>query len=142
MEFWIVTLPAVHHHTRLMPPTQRHCAHNLPLMNDKLGKLLRRHNVVWVLPHQAWMPEPLEVVEKVDAVTGPFAYIRLLGDRKEVDDRTPTLNKIVVDRTEEMRRTAEAIRRTDPCGAYSPIGDGGSKNLTDKICGARAVSCG
>src|SRR5262249_4523100 len=37
---------------------------------------------VWVLPDQVWMPTPLSVVERLDVVTGPFAYLRLLGDRE------------------------------------------------------------
>jgi uncharacterized protein YecE (DUF72 family) len=80
-------------------------------MNDTLGACLRRHGVVWVLPEQAWMPHPLEVVARLDAVTGPFAYVRLLGDRQAVDDLTPTLDHVVIDRTEEMRKTAQAITR-------------------------------
>jgi hypothetical protein len=42
---------------------------------------LRRHRAVWALPDQAWMPSPLSVVQRLDAVTGPFAHVRLLGDR-------------------------------------------------------------
>jgi hypothetical protein len=29
------------------------------------------------------MPSPLYVVQRMDTVTGPFGYIRLLGDRAE-----------------------------------------------------------
>src|SRR5262249_49861331 len=76
---------------------------NKPWMTDKLADHLRAHQAVWVLPDQAWMPEPLSVVKKVDAVTGPFAYIRLLGDREEVDKRTKTLDHIVVDRSEQIQ---------------------------------------
>jgi hypothetical protein len=28
------------------------------------------------------------MVDKLDVITGPFAYVRLLGDRKAVDDLT------------------------------------------------------
>jgi uncharacterized protein YecE (DUF72 family) len=64
-----------------------------------------------VLADQAWMPSPLDVVRKVDAVTGPFAYVRLLGDRNAVDALTPTLDHIVLDRTDQLRADAEAIRQ-------------------------------
>jgi hypothetical protein len=40
---------------------------------------------VWVLPDQVWMPSPLSVVARLDVVTGPFAYVCLLGDREVVD---------------------------------------------------------
>jgi uncharacterized protein YecE (DUF72 family) len=57
------------------------------------------------------MPPPLSVVRKVDAVTGPFAYVRLLGDRAAVDALTPKLDQIVIDRTSQVQDDAEAIRQ-------------------------------
>jgi uncharacterized protein YecE (DUF72 family) len=57
------------------------------------------------------MPHPLELVERMDVVTGPFAYLRLLGDRKAVDDLTDKLNRTVIDRTEHVRQNAEAMVR-------------------------------
>lgn len=83
---------------------------NRAWMTARLADCLRAHNAVWVLPDQAWMPEPLDVVGRLDAVTGPFAYVRLLGDREEVDRRTKALNRVVVDRDEQLVRDAEAIR--------------------------------
>jgi hypothetical protein len=38
-----------------------------------------------VLAEQAWMLAPVDVVHRLDAVTRPFAYVRLLGDRAAVD---------------------------------------------------------
>ena len=80
-------------------------------MVPALADCLRRHNVVWVLPDQKWMPSPLSLVEKLDVVTGPFAYVRLLGDREAVDALTPTLDHVVLDRTRELAADAQAIRR-------------------------------
>jgi hypothetical protein len=65
---------------------------------------------VWVLPDQVWMPSPLSVVERLDVVTGPFAYVRLLGDRDAVDALTPTLDHIVIDRTGQVAEDARAIQ--------------------------------
>jgi hypothetical protein len=56
------------------------------------------------------MPSPLSVVQSLDAVTGPFAYVRLLGDREAVDKLTATLDHIVIDRGEQVRADAEAIK--------------------------------
>jgi uncharacterized protein YecE (DUF72 family) len=57
------------------------------------------------------MPWPLSVVQRpdVDVVTGPFSYVRLLGDRQAVDALTPTLNHIVIDRGAEVEMDARAI---------------------------------
>lgn len=82
---------------------------NKTWMTASLADTLRRHNAVWVLADQAWMPTPWYLAQKLDVVTGPFAYIRLLGDRKAVDDLTDKLNRIVIDRTEEIEADARAI---------------------------------
>jgi hypothetical protein len=63
-----------------------------------------------VLPDQAWMPSPLSVTRKVDAVTGAFACVRLLGDRAAVEALTPTLDPSVIDRSAQIREDAEGIR--------------------------------
>lgn len=83
---------------------------NKTWMTPELADCLRSHRTVWVLPDQAWMPPPLGVVKRLDPVTGPVAYVRLLGDREEVDKRTAVLDHIVVDRGEQVRADAEAIR--------------------------------
>ena len=83
---------------------------NKTWMTEQLAKCLRSHRAVWVLPDQAWMPSPLSVVKKLDAVTGPFAYVRLLGDRAEVEALTKTLDHIVIDRQDNIHFDAQAIR--------------------------------
>src|SRR5207249_5382198 len=83
---------------------------NQTWMTPALADCLRRHNAAWVLPDQAWMPSPLSVAQQLDAVTGPFAYVRLLGDRAAVDALTPTLDHIVIDRGDQVREDAEAIK--------------------------------
>jgi uncharacterized protein YecE (DUF72 family) len=56
------------------------------------------------------MPSPLSVVQRLDVVTGPFAYVRLLGDREAVDALTPKLDHIVIDRSHQVAAEAEAIQ--------------------------------
>ena len=77
-----------------------------------LAECLRRHGAVWVLPDQVWMPSPFSLVQRADpdVVTGPFAYIWLLGDREAVDALTRTLDDIVIDRGAEMEADAWAIQ--------------------------------
>src|SRR5205807_1234000 len=75
----------------------------------KLGECLRAHNAVWALTDQAWVPSPLSLMSKLDVITGPFAYVRLLGDRAAVDKLTQSLDHTVIDRTEQIKTDAQAI---------------------------------
>jgi uncharacterized protein YecE (DUF72 family) len=86
-------------------------------MAPALGNCLRRYNAVWVLPDQVWMPSPLSLVQRADlgVVTGPFAYIRMLGDREAVDALTPTLGHIVIDRGAQVADDARAIQVLRQC---------------------------
>jgi uncharacterized protein YecE (DUF72 family) len=80
-------------------------------MTAALAGCLRRHGAIWVLPDQVWMPSPLSLVLRpdLDVVTGPFAYVRLLGDREAVDALTKTLDHVVIDRGPEVEMDARAI---------------------------------
>ena len=80
-------------------------------VTTKLLDCLRARHVVFALTDQALMPSPLSLMEQLDVVTGPFGYVRLLGDRKAVDDLTPTLDHIVIDRSEQIRDDAKAIKK-------------------------------
>jgi CheY-like chemotaxis protein len=71
---------------------------------------LRAQGAIWSLADQAWVPSPLSLSKKLDTVTGPFAYLRLLGDRAEVDALTKTLDHIVIDRPEQIQADAQVIR--------------------------------
>jgi uncharacterized protein YecE (DUF72 family) len=79
-------------------------------LTPKLADCLRTRQAVLVLPDQAWMPAPMEALRKLDAVTGPFGYVRLLGDRNAVDALTGTLDHAVIDRGDQIEADAEAIR--------------------------------
>jgi uncharacterized protein YecE (DUF72 family) len=83
---------------------------NKDWMTPKLVGFLRGRGAVWALADQARMPSPWYLVNKTDVVTGPFAYLRLLGDRAEVDRRTSTLDHIVIDRNDQILADAQAIR--------------------------------
>jgi hypothetical protein len=53
---------------------------------------------------------PVSVVERLDTLAGPFAHVRLLGDREAVDALTPTLDHIVIDHGEQVAEDARAIQ--------------------------------
>jgi uncharacterized protein YecE (DUF72 family) len=72
--------------------------------------ILRRHNVALVLAELHYMPHPADLAQKLDLVTADFAYARLIGDRKAVEERTDTFDRIVIDRGESLERWAGLMR--------------------------------
>lgn len=84
---------------------------NKSWMNEKLAEVLRRRGAVLVLTDQAWMPSPLSLVQSFDVVTGSFGYVRLLGNREEVEKLTQRFDHIVLDRSAAIAEDAEAIRK-------------------------------
>jgi len=73
-------------------------------------EVLRRHSAAMVLVDQAWMPHADELPARLDPVTTDFAYIRLLGDRKEIEAITKTWEREVINRDEKLVRWARVIR--------------------------------
>ena len=69
----------------------------------------RRHNTALTLTVQKWMPRPAEIIARLDPITGPMSYFRLIGNREAIEKLTPTFNKIVIDKSEEMAECARAI---------------------------------
>ena len=61
------------------------------------------------------MPSPLGLVQRADpdVVTGPFVYVRLLGDREAVDALTPTPGHLVIHRGPEVEdgRAIQVLRQ-------------------------------
>ena len=55
------------------------------------------------------MPRPAQWFEKFDPITADFTYVRWLGDRKGIEERTKVWNEVIVDRSHEMSEWAEII---------------------------------
>jgi uncharacterized protein YecE (DUF72 family) len=75
-------------------------------LGPKLFDLLRSRGVTLALVDHPWMPRPEEVFLKGDPLTADFAYIRWLGDRKVIEERTKTWDKTIVDRSKELTEWA------------------------------------
>jgi len=80
-------------------------------LTEEYAGLLRKYHAAMVLVDQAWMPHGDEIERKFDPITTDFAYIRLLGDRKEIEAITTHWDKEVLDRTERLKRWAKLIAR-------------------------------
>lgn len=72
--------------------------------------LLRMHNTAATLVEHAWLPPIDRIVADIDVVTGPFVYVRLIGDRKGIEEITKKWDEVVVDRAPDIERVARAVR--------------------------------
>ena len=64
----------------------------------KFADVLREHSVALALIDQSWMPRPWEMKDQFDLITSDFTYVRWLGDRKGIEEKTKTWDKVIVDR--------------------------------------------
>ena len=70
---------------------------------------LRERGVALALIDQSWMPRPVQWFEKLDPITADFTYVRWLGDRKGIEERTKIWNEVIVDRSHELSEWAEIL---------------------------------
>jgi uncharacterized protein YecE (DUF72 family) len=76
---------------------------NKTWLDARLAELLLRRGVCLALIDHPWLPRPAELFRRFDPVTADFGYIRWLGDRKAIEERTKTWNETIVDRRRELR---------------------------------------
>jgi len=84
---------------------------NKQWLSAQFFDLLREYKVAFALIDQAWMPRPDELFEKFDPVTAHFAYVRWLGDRKAIEERTKTWDKTIIDRHREIAEWVKILKR-------------------------------
>ncbi|HZL98728.1 MAG TPA: DUF72 domain-containing protein, partial [Planctomycetota bacterium] len=82
-----------------LPPRFRYAVElrNRTWLDASLCELLRRHRAALVLVDMSYMPHPAELATRLDPVTTDFVYARLIGDRKAVEARTKTFDRVVLD---------------------------------------------
>jgi uncharacterized protein YecE (DUF72 family) len=84
---------------------------NKSWLDARFAGALRDHNVALVLQDHSWMPRPAQLFEQFDPITADFTYIRWLGDRKGIEQRTKTWDVVIVDRTRELAEWVEIVRK-------------------------------
>lgn len=94
---------------------------NKQWLTTEFFDLLRTHNVAYALIDQAWMPRASEIFAKFDPITADFTYIRLLGDRKGIEQKTKVWDKVIVDRTRELRSWVDVCERTTHRGVSTYV---------------------
>jgi uncharacterized protein YecE (DUF72 family) len=84
---------------------------NKAWISAPLLDLLHHHQIALALLDHPWMPSVQQLLQKFDVVTAGFAYIRFLGDRKGIEEKTEHWDRILVDRKSEMEAWIPEIRR-------------------------------
>lgn len=75
---------------------------NMDWLDFRFVDLLREHGVALALIDQSWMPRPWEMKNDLDLITADFTYVRWLGDRKGIEEKTETWDKVIVDRQGDL----------------------------------------
>lgn len=83
---------------------------NAEWIDGELAALLRARGAALVLSDVARLPPPERIAAALDVVTADFAYCRLIGDRRAVEARTRTFDRLVLDRSGRVARMAELVR--------------------------------
>jgi uncharacterized protein YecE (DUF72 family) len=72
---------------------------------------LRERHIALALIDQAWMPRPKQVFARMDPITADFAYVRWLGDRKAIEEKTKVWNKIIENRTADLVDWVDVLKK-------------------------------
>jgi uncharacterized protein YecE (DUF72 family) len=83
---------------------------NKTWLDARFADLLGEYNVALALTDTSFMPRPWEMKEKFDLITADFAYVRWLGDRKQIEKQTTTWDKTVVDRTNDLKNWVDILK--------------------------------
>jgi uncharacterized protein YecE (DUF72 family) len=85
-------------------------------MDARFADTLRERGIAMAMIDQSWVPRPWEFKEKIDMLTADFAYVRLLGDRKGIETQTKIWDKVIVDRTADLRSWTDYCQRIQQRG--------------------------
>jgi uncharacterized protein YecE (DUF72 family) len=78
-------------------------------ITDRFLDVLRKRKIALALIDHPWMTPIDQLMKKLDPVTADFTYIRWLGDRKGIEERTQHWDRIIVNRESEMETWVPAI---------------------------------
>jgi uncharacterized protein YecE (DUF72 family) len=84
---------------------------NKNFIGPPLLGLLRGRKISLALIDHPWMTPIAQLMKRFDVVTADFCYLRFLGDRKGIEEKTLHWDKVIVDRRREMEIWIPEIRR-------------------------------
>jgi uncharacterized protein YecE (DUF72 family) len=73
--------------------------------------ICRNHQTALAFVDHVWMPHADEIDSAIDPITTDFSYIRLIGDRNEIESITKTWDKEVIDRDGRIKRWAKILEK-------------------------------
>jgi uncharacterized protein YecE (DUF72 family) len=83
---------------------------NKTFLTARLVDLLRRHGAALAFIDHPWFPPVGQLLKRPELLTADFAYVRWLGDRRAIEERTQSWDRLIVDRSREMGAWVEALR--------------------------------
>lgn len=83
---------------------------NKTFVTTRLLDVLRRHGAALAFIDHPWFYGIDQILRKGGVTTTDFAYIRWLGDRREIEARTTRWDRLIVDRRRDLGRWIPAIR--------------------------------
>ncbi len=100
---------------RFLPtlPTGRRFAvevRNKNFVVPRLLDLLRKHGVALAWIDHPWFYRIDDMVRRPETLTADFSYIRWLGDRRGIERKTKSWDKLIIDRRGPLRSWIAAIR--------------------------------
>lgn len=84
---------------------------NKAWLKPEFTDILKAHNCALALTDMAWMPHADELPKDVPLTTTDFSYVRLVGDRKQIESITGSWDKEVIDRTDSLKRWASVVSK-------------------------------
>jgi len=79
-------------------------------LNEKLLATLREHHAALALTDTSFMPRPWELNKPLDLITSDFAYVRWLGNRKQIETVTTVWDKTILDRADDLAHWVKFCR--------------------------------
>jgi uncharacterized protein YecE (DUF72 family) len=84
---------------------------NRQWLTREFADICRNHNAALAFVDHAWMPHGDEISDSIDPITADFCYIRLIGDRNEIENITKSWEKEVINRDDRIRRWAAILEK-------------------------------
>ena len=73
--------------------------------------MLREHSVAFALVAHAWMPGIDTLAKALDLITADFTYVRFIGDRRRIENKTKRFDKVIEDKTEELSIWVDELKK-------------------------------